>query len=51
MPTKLAMLDIDWNIEGRQSAYIQVPSSTNTSAWQNLHRDDTVVVIAVDYVS
>jgi predicted deacylase len=32
----MAMLDIDWNQDGRQASYIHVPSSTNASAWQNL---------------
>ena len=32
----MAALDIDWELEGRQASYINVPSSTNTSAWQNL---------------
>jgi predicted deacylase len=32
----MATLNIDWNLEGRQASYIQVPSSTNISAWQNL---------------
>ncbi|WP_414474729.1 succinylglutamate desuccinylase/aspartoacylase family protein [Microvirga sp. M2] len=32
----MASLEIDWNRDGRQASYIQVPSSTNQSAWQNL---------------
>jgi predicted deacylase len=32
----MAILDIDWNLDGLLASYIQVPSSTNASAWQNL---------------
>jgi predicted deacylase len=32
----MASLEIDWDRQGRQASYIHVPSSTNTSAWQNL---------------
>jgi predicted deacylase len=32
----MASLEVDWERDGRQASYIQVPSSTNASAWQNL---------------
>ena len=32
----MASLEIDWTKDGRQSAYIHLPSSVNTSAWQNI---------------
>ncbi|MBR8167958.1 succinylglutamate desuccinylase/aspartoacylase family protein [Burkholderia cenocepacia] len=32
----MARLTIDWQRNGHQAAYLELPSSTNTSAWQNL---------------
>ncbi|HDR9483982.1 TPA: succinylglutamate desuccinylase/aspartoacylase family protein [Burkholderia aenigmatica] len=32
----MTRLNIDWQLDGRQAAYLELPSSTNTSAWQNL---------------
>jgi predicted deacylase len=32
----MARLEIDWDADGRQAGYLELPSSTNTSAWQNL---------------
>jgi predicted deacylase len=32
----MARLNIDWQLDGRQATYLELPSSTNTSAWQNL---------------
>ena len=32
----MARLDLDWDADGRQTGYLELPSSTNTSAWQNL---------------
>ncbi|WP_175836743.1 succinylglutamate desuccinylase/aspartoacylase domain-containing protein [Burkholderia anthina] len=32
----MARLTIDWQRNGRQATYLELPSSTNTSAWQNL---------------
>lgn len=29
-------MNIDWELDGRQASYLELPSSTNTSAWQNL---------------
>ncbi|RQR70541.1 MULTISPECIES: succinylglutamate desuccinylase/aspartoacylase family protein [unclassified Burkholderia] len=32
----MTRLNIDWQRDGRQVSYLELPSSTNTSAWQNL---------------
>jgi predicted deacylase len=32
----MGRLNINWEREGRQAAYLELPSSTNASAWQNL---------------
>ncbi|MBB5466830.1 putative deacylase [Paraburkholderia sp. CI2] len=32
----MGRLNINWERDGRQVAYLELPSSTNTSAWQNL---------------
>ncbi|HIH2751455.1 succinylglutamate desuccinylase/aspartoacylase family protein [Burkholderia aenigmatica] len=32
----MTRLNIDWQLDGRQAAYLELPSSTDTSAWQNL---------------